>query len=600
MEGDAIDTGHRENENDVGRTRPAHAKGKESLDLDDVLNCCLPYNFSYGDLNKLDSPMGGNNPHSGGQASNHNWLHDAPQLAPDAGQHQHHEQHHSGSYLGLLGKSQSAPPQYFDAIAPLGFPDCEGGSPGDIALSSFVRDPQGSGAADPAPHAHNNQRHSGPPAAPYYDRRASLSFSSTGAENQGRTIHLGRVISRELTFFPQQQQQRGGGQPRGSGANGGEDGLSAFELALNRHRAKGPARPAQGTGHRKSPMKSTSRFRGVTHHCRTGRFEAHIWQSGKQVYLGGFDEEMQAALAYDMAAIKYRGSAVETNYAKCEHSVALDETGQSVVDCVGRIKVEYLVLALRRKSRGFQKGTSKYRGVTKHQKGKWEARIGLLVGKKYRYLGLYATEDEAAEAYDREAIKQRGLDAITNFDVTKYVDQLTREDAELVRIHGGTPPGRGIQNPNSRYRYASLKSDTAAAAQRKNPSIHCLLKAFDRVKEMRLSEEAAAETEARMAARGARKRTEEGEVAVGGKRMKQREPSGAMPRLTQPSLPEGGTDGKLDQLDVVPGGERQTKEGEGEGETKAETNGKAGKGGYGEGPGKAAARALLSHTMTQI
>ena len=117
---------------------------------------------------------------------------------------------------------------------------------------------------------------------------------------------------------------------------------------------------------------------------------------------------------------------------------------------------------------------------------------------------------------------------------------------------------------------------------------------------MRLSEEVAAETEARMAARGARKRTEEGEVAVGGKRMKQREPSGAMPRLTQPSLPEGGTDGKLDQLDVVPGGERQTKEGEGEGETKAETNGKAGKGGHGEGPGKAAARALLSHTMTQI
>lgn len=27
----------------------------------------------------------------------------------------------------------------------------------------------------------------------------------------------------------------------------------------------------------------TSSFRGVTHHIRTGRWEAHIWLDGKQV-----------------------------------------------------------------------------------------------------------------------------------------------------------------------------------------------------------------------------------------------------------------------------------------------------------------------------
>ena len=48
----------------------------------------------------------------------------------------------------------------------------------------------------------------------------------------------------------------------------------------------------------KSPSKaagirSTSKYRGVTHHCRTGRYESHIWDSGKQVYLGGFDTEEQ-------------------------------------------------------------------------------------------------------------------------------------------------------------------------------------------------------------------------------------------------------------------------------------------------------------------
>jgi AP2-like factor (euAP2 lineage) len=59
-----------------------------------------------------------------------------------------------------------------------------------------------------------------------------------------------------------------------------------------------------------------------------------------------------------------------------------------------------LVLSLRRQSKGFSRGTSRYRGVTRHQKGRWEARIGQLVGKKYRYLGLYDTEHEVRHPSD--------------------------------------------------------------------------------------------------------------------------------------------------------------------------------------------------------
>jgi AP2-like factor (euAP2 lineage) len=36
--------------------------------------------------------------------------------------------------------------------------------------------------------------------------------------------------------------------------------------------------------------------------------------SGKQLYLGGFDSEEQAALAYDIAAVKCRQLDAVTNY----------------------------------------------------------------------------------------------------------------------------------------------------------------------------------------------------------------------------------------------------------------------------------------------
>lgn len=41
-----------------------------------------------------------------------------------------------------------------------------------------------------------------------------------------------------------------------------------------------------------------------------------------------------------------------------------------------------------------------------------------------RYLGLYKEEVEAAIAYDKEAVRRRGIHAITNFDLCEYIDLL--------------------------------------------------------------------------------------------------------------------------------------------------------------------------------
>ena len=49
-----------------------------------------------------------------------------------------------------------------------------------------------------------------------------------------------------------------------------------------------------------------------------------------------------------------------------------------------QVTADEVVQMLRRQSKGFQQTSSMFRGVTKHQKGKWEGRIGQMVGKKYK------------------------------------------------------------------------------------------------------------------------------------------------------------------------------------------------------------------------
>ncbi|KAM1073881.1 hypothetical protein COP1_018962 [Malus domestica] len=199
----------------------------------------------------------------------------------------------------------------------------------------------------------------------------------------------------------------------------------------------------------------TSQYRGVTRHRWTGRYEAHLWDNtckkegqsrkGRQ---GGYDTEEKAARAYDLAALKYWGPSTHINF-------PLEDYKKELEDMKNMTRQEY-VAHLRRKSSGFSRGASMYRGVTSrhHQHGRWQARIGRVAGNKDLYLGTFSTQEEAAEAYDIAAIKFRGLNAVTNFDITRYdVDQIMSSNtllaSELAKRNKEVVPVNEATNQNN-------------------------------------------------------------------------------------------------------------------------------------------------------
>ena len=177
--------------------------------------------------------------------------------------------------------------------------------------------------------------------------------------------------------------------------------------------------------------RKTSRFQGVSK-ANGGRgakpwlAKIKVTEDGKQrqIHIGTFSREEDAARAYDRVSIAYHGHAkAKTNFPVAQYRAEWAELEALGVDGAVALMKEH---AAAERPDVMNKG-SRFRGVYKVNGGKgpkpWTAQISATKNSKPRviYIGSFAKEEDAARAYDRVSIAKLGhAKAETNFPVADY------------------------------------------------------------------------------------------------------------------------------------------------------------------------------------
>lgn len=150
-----------------------------------------------------------------------------------------------------------------------------------------------------------------------------------------------------------------------------------------------------------------ARFKGVNWDAKNERWMAMVTADGKQHYLGRFEDEAQAALAVD-DKLREVGR-LRVNFPRVGELPACDVDHGPAPE---RTEFPKRGKGNRRPNRN----GAKYKGVSPNGAG-FQAQFGS--GKGRRCLGTFATEEEAALAYNAAAIEMFGPDAYINLVPTQ-------------------------------------------------------------------------------------------------------------------------------------------------------------------------------------
>ncbi|KAG1673875.1 hypothetical protein FOA52_012900 [Chlamydomonas sp. UWO 241] len=183
-----------------------------------------------------------------------------------------------------------------------------------------------------------------------------------------------------------------------------EDAARAYDCAAVHASGPGAERNFPGEAASKLPAAvgeeqkqgRSSRFIGVLWHKASSSWQVKLRDplTKRQGHVGTYAYEEDAARAYFSAAVQANGPGAERNFP--------GEAANGLPVPVGTEQK--------------QRGSSRFIGVCWHKaSSSWQVKLRDPQTKRQQHIGTYASEEDAAHAYDRAAVQAHGPGAMRNF-----------------------------------------------------------------------------------------------------------------------------------------------------------------------------------------